>query len=119
MGLSVIGSVLLLITPICGLLFACGCDWPGKGLADRCNYFDVAATRHCPWCSNPVIGAIAALLAIAVGLGVVRNSEEYCVARFPRPLRAAGPVAAGLLAATFTLWAWGLVTLLQVQHPPT
>jgi hypothetical protein len=118
-GLLVIGGVLLLITPVCGLLFACGCNWPGKGLADRCNYFDVAAIHRCPWCSDPALGAIAALLAIAVGLGVVQSIAGHCGGRFRKPFRTAAPVTVGVLAATLTLWAWGLVTPLLVQHPPT
>jgi len=58
----------ILVTPFCGLLFDCGCDWPWNGLADNCNYFTRHSHPYCPWCNNLLAGIVSVLLSIAAGL---------------------------------------------------
>ncbi|MEW5056879.1 MAG: hypothetical protein AB1Y25_04590 [Cycloclasticus sp.] len=48
-GLMLLAS-LLLMTPLCGLMFDCGCTWPWEGLDSHCNIHDSTALQQCPWC---------------------------------------------------------------------
>ncbi len=43
---------LVVITPLCGWLFGCGCDWPWRGFIENCNAFKPDAPEKCPWCVN-------------------------------------------------------------------
>jgi len=61
-------GVVILVTPICGDLFACGCDWPWRGLAQRCNYFETPSALRCPWCEYRTLGVGTPLLATAVAV---------------------------------------------------
>lgn len=65
-GLTVLLS-LILITPLCGYLFQCGCDWPWAGLDKHCNYFREAAAHRCPWCVLLPAGVLSAGIAIVAG----------------------------------------------------
>jgi len=66
-----IGLILTLtaITPLCGLLFQCGCDWPWSGLVSHCNYYQKHATHSCPWCASMITGVLSVGLAIGLSLG--------------------------------------------------
>ena len=70
---SISGSVtlmttLIIVTPLCGLLFQCGCDWPWSGLDARCNFYRVDAEHQCPWCASLVTGLLSTGLAISCGV---------------------------------------------------
>lgn len=55
---------LLILTPLCGLLFQCGCDWPWLGLHTGCNFYREDVRFRCPWCESMVTGVIASGVAI-------------------------------------------------------
>jgi hypothetical protein len=66
-------GILIVITPLCGFLFGCGCAWPWSGLVENCNYFDPFETHPCPFCEHSSL-SIPLLSAIAlIGLAVVRS----------------------------------------------
>ncbi len=58
---------LVLITPLCGFVFQCGCDWPWSGLDEKCN-FHRNIQPSCPWCVSYVTGFLATVFAIMAGL---------------------------------------------------
>jgi hypothetical protein len=47
---------LMVITPLCGLLFQCRCDWPWLSFYFECNYFHTEMTHKCPWCYSNLAG---------------------------------------------------------------
>lgn len=55
--------ILLIVTPLCGLLFQCGCDWPWLGLDSKCNYYQHDAKQQCPWCASMITGILSTGLA--------------------------------------------------------
>ena len=59
---------LIIITPLCGLLFQCGCDWPWRGLDADCNFYKSHEKQHCPWCASMLTGILATGLAIIGGV---------------------------------------------------
>lgn len=57
-----------LVTPLCGLWFSCGCDWPWNGFFSACNaIMKDAAPPHCPWCVHPLIAAMSIGISLAAG----------------------------------------------------
>lgn len=44
--------IAVMIVPICGWLFDCGCDWPWQGFYEHCNAFISESPEKCPWCVN-------------------------------------------------------------------
>jgi len=106
-SLAVAGGIAFLVTPLCGWLFSCGCDWPWHGLASHCNYFDPAATQPCPWCEHALLSTLAILLATAAGIAVAHRTV-------PSPERrgsSAVAAVAGLTVALATLLLAGTLTL--------
>lgn len=59
---------LVMITPLCGLLFQCGCDWPWLGLDAHCNFYKSYKEYHCPWCASMISGVLSTGLAIVGGV---------------------------------------------------
>ncbi|MCD2450117.1 hypothetical protein GO003_006935 [Methylicorpusculum oleiharenae] len=59
---------LITITPLCGFLFQCGCNWPWLGLDDGCNYYKPHAEHTCPWCASMITGVLATGLATLSGM---------------------------------------------------
>lgn len=59
---------LISITPLCGYLFQCGCDWPLLGLDEKCNYHQSHIKYQCPWCASMTMGVISTVLAILTGV---------------------------------------------------
>ena len=57
-GLIVIVG-LIIITPLCGALFHCHCDWPWLRFYFACNYFDAHAIHKCPWCASGLAGFVS------------------------------------------------------------
>lgn len=41
---------LIIITPLCGWMFYCGCTWPWAGLDSYCNIHSSGQRDQCPWC---------------------------------------------------------------------
>jgi len=60
-------TTLIIVTPLCGFLFQCGCDWPWSGLDTDCNYQQHAA-QQCPWCASMITGILSTGLAIMCGV---------------------------------------------------
>ena len=56
---AVVVFALIGVTPLCGFMFDCGCDWPWSGLYHHCNFFDALAKLKCPWCNNVAAGALS------------------------------------------------------------
>lgn len=70
---------LITITPICGLLFQCNCDWPWLRFYFDCNYFHAEASHKCPWCNSDLAGlgsiGMAFMLAILASLFLTPNAS--------------------------------------------
>jgi len=63
-----------LVTPLCGLWFSCGCDWPWKGLFIACNaIMKSTPPPHCPWCVYPLTAILSIGISLAVGSLVAWN----------------------------------------------
>lgn len=59
---------LIIVTPLCGFLFQCGCDWPWSGLDAGCNYHKPNAVQQCPWCASMITGLFSTGLAIIASI---------------------------------------------------
>ena len=66
--ISILIIIFIIITPLCGLLFQCGCDWPWLGLDEKCNFYKPHAEYHCPWCVSIVTAVLSIGLAATVGV---------------------------------------------------
>jgi len=66
-GIFTLIAMSVLITPLCGLLFDCGCTWPWLGLESHCNIHNSEAEHQCPWCVSIVAGVASVGLAFLVG----------------------------------------------------
>ena len=68
---------LTIITPICGLLFQCHCDWPWSRFYFDCNYFHSEVSHKCPWCNSDLAGfgsiGLAFILATLVSVFLTPN----------------------------------------------
>ena len=62
--------VLILITPLCGFLFDCGCTWPWSGLDSMCNFYKQNTIHKCPWCASSITGGLSVGASIASGMFV-------------------------------------------------
>jgi hypothetical protein len=67
-GAATLIATLIIVTPLCGLLFQCGCDWPWSGLDAGCNYYKPGADHQCPWCASKITGISSTGLAIIGGV---------------------------------------------------
>jgi len=67
-GIVVALITMLLLTPVCGWLFHCGCSWPWAGLDSGCNFYIEQAPEKCPWCKSLFAGIASAGLSIAAGI---------------------------------------------------
>jgi hypothetical protein len=61
-------AALMILTPLCGWLFSCGCTWPWLGLDAKCNYYQSHAVHQCPWCVSKWVGWSSVGLSLAVGV---------------------------------------------------
>ncbi len=61
---------LIIVTPLCGLLFQCGCDWPWAGLDRLCNFYKPDAEHKCPWCASIITGLLSTGTAIVAAVWV-------------------------------------------------
>ena len=73
-GITLIMS-LMLITPLCGYLFQCGCTWPWSGLDSACNSHDSTALHRCPWCASLLAGWLSTAIALVAGLAAAIASR--------------------------------------------
>lgn len=62
--------VLILVTPLCGFLFDCGCTWPWSGLDSKCNFYKQNTIHKCPWCASWITGWLSVGVSIASGMFV-------------------------------------------------
>ena len=62
--------VLILVTPIWGFLFDCGCTWPWSGLDSKCNFYKQNTIHKCPWCASWITGWLSVGVSIASGIFV-------------------------------------------------
>lgn len=60
----------VIITPLCGFLFQCGCDWPWAGLDSKCNFYKTHAQYRCPWCTSLFTGLSSSGAAVIAGIWV-------------------------------------------------
>ena len=67
-AMSVLIITLIIVTPLCGFLFKCGCDWPWSGLDAKCNFYKSNAAHQCPWCASLLTGLLSTGLAIITGM---------------------------------------------------
>jgi len=67
-GITMLIAALILLTPMCGFLFQCGCDWPWSGLDAHCNFYKPHAEHKCPWCVSMLTGVLATGLATLTGV---------------------------------------------------
>jgi hypothetical protein len=65
---AVVVFALIAVTPLCGFMFGCGCDWPWSGLYHHCNFFDALAKLKCPWCNNVAAGALSMLAVFGASI---------------------------------------------------
>ncbi|MEY3758696.1 MAG: hypothetical protein RIR39_187 [Pseudomonadota bacterium] len=61
---------LILVTPLCGFLFDCGCTWPWSGLDSRCNFHQQNTLPKCPWCASWLTGWLSVGVSIVLGVFV-------------------------------------------------
>ncbi|ORU90576.1 MAG: hypothetical protein A6F71_06325 [Cycloclasticus sp. symbiont of Poecilosclerida sp. M] len=109
---------LVLITPLCGLMFDCGCTWPWAGLESHCNIHNPQVVHQCPWCVSTFAGAASVGLAIALGFlaSIVKNrSNHTSLADMPLPGRA---LITEVILSAMVVMAWrvslGLIVFLIV-----
>jgi hypothetical protein len=62
--------VLILVTPLCGFLFDCGCTWPWLGLDSGCNFHQQNTVYKCPWCVSWITGWFSVGVSISSGVFV-------------------------------------------------
>ncbi len=85
-GLITVLIALIVVTPLCGFLFNCGCTWPWEGLADDCNYFDQDAEENCPWCASNWAGAMS--VGASFVSGYLLSMSEWMSSALPGNKRA-------------------------------
>ena len=66
-GMVTVVAALILITPLCGVLFNCGCTWPWAGLESHCNIHMPQVEHQCPWCVSTLAGVLSVGLAVLIG----------------------------------------------------
>ena len=67
-AISTLIIIVIIITPLCGFLYQCGCEWPWAGLDAKCNFYKLHAEYKCPWCASMPTGILSIGGAIIAGL---------------------------------------------------
>ena len=80
---AVVVFALIAITPLCGLMFDCGCDWPWSGLYHHCNFFDALAKLKCPWCNNVAADALSMLAVFGASVFAAYRAASVSSERQP------------------------------------
>ena len=109
-GVAIV-SASVLMTPVCNLLFKCGCSWLWTTAAAHCNIHR-ATPPHCPWCSHGALGYYLPYVGFIVGQLVA----GALVFRFTGRLVLA--VLITLAAILPVGYLMGVVTLKLVHYPP-
>lgn len=109
---------LIVITPLCGYLFSCGCTWPGAGLEANCNYYDMAAKHHCPWCVSIIAGGLSVGLSILAGYFITTSDWFSRQADAPAFNLNFVRISAGLGVFILVAFITGLVSA-KIQGYPT
>ena len=90
-GILTLLASLIVITPLCGFLFNCGCTWPLLGLDKNCNYYDTGTFHKCPWCASWIAGGLSVGISVIAGylvsmkavttlrLQALRNTHQLCI----------------------------------------
>ncbi len=114
--LALTGSVAgLLLTPLCGSWFSCGCDWPWAGLYIHCNALQAGAPEpHCPWCVHPLVAVTAIGFAALIALLAVM---AVCALRADRSAAMLLAWSSGIAAFTLALAFTGWITAILTHHP--
>ncbi|MBS3952879.1 MAG: hypothetical protein KGZ88_08025 [Methylomicrobium sp.] len=86
---------LITITPLCGFLFQCGCDWPWLGLDDGCNYYKSHAEHTCPWCASMITGILATGSATLSGM-LAATFAPLTQMKLPDPIEIVVRTSSGL-----------------------
>ena len=123
--------VLILVTPLCGFLFDCGCTWPSSGLDSGCNFHQHNAVHKCPWCASLITGWLSVGVSFASGLfvaasplpipGVVTRNEILIRILLGTMAFLCVAILAGWLAAELKNYPFGILGtngVLSIRNPP-
>jgi len=114
----VIVFALIAITPLCGLMFDCGCDWPWNGLHHHCNVFDLDAKLKCPWCDSKVAGTLSMIAVFGLsGAAAWGISASSALATASVRTRFTLGVLAGVLAFHLVSLATATLAALAAGYP--
>jgi hypothetical protein len=109
---------LIAITPRCGFMFDCGCDWPWNGLHHHCNVFDAHAKLKCPWCDSKVARSLSMLAVFgASGAAAWWFSAGGALAAASARTRFTLGVLAGALAFHLVSLATATLAALATGYP--
>jgi hypothetical protein len=99
------GIVLIVFfTPLCGMLFRCGCTFLWSGAFSGCNIHQ-ANTPHCPWCAAPLLlQSLTFLLLCIAGFAGIRLARGNRDVHFLRDFTV-GWVSV-LVVAIVTAWVY-------------
>ena len=107
---------LIAITPLCGYLIQCGCDWPWLGLDDNCNFHRLNIKYQCPWCISMLMGILSTGLAIIMGLYVSSLSLVFFV-NINKVKEILSRISLGLIAFVLTAMIMAIVAASQQGYP--
>lgn len=97
---------LVIVTPICGLLFQCKCDWPWLEFYYHCNYFnaDVPASHKCPWCISSwvALGSIGTAFVLAALAALFLSGDEQAMTLKTIAIKVAFGVAVFMLLVSLS-----------------
>lgn len=105
---------LIAITPLCGLMFGCGCDWPWSGLYHNCNFFDALSKLKCPWCNNVAAGALSMLVVFGASILVAYRASSIAASANARLTIG---VISGALTFHLVSLATGVLAALATGYP--
>jgi len=64
----------VLVAPLCGASFGCGCDWPWAKFFWACNAIvHNTPPPHCPWCTHPLTAILSIGISLAAGTWATRK----------------------------------------------
>lgn len=116
-GMMTVLIALIVITPMCGFLFNCGCTWPWEGLADDCNYFDQTAAQSCPWCASKWAGGLSVGSSIASGYLISMATWKSSVLPYSKTAEISIRVLLGLVGSmVIAIYAGWMSAELQNYH---
>ena len=99
---AVVVFALVAITPLCGFMFDCGCDWPWAGLYHHCNFFDALSKLKCPWCNNVAAGALSMLAVFGASIFAAYRASAITASADTRFTFHLVSLASGALSALAT-----------------